>query len=167
LTADASERGWGAVLRVGEALWTAFRSFTEEYTSGSSNLRETTAVLLALLYFKQMLRNRRVRGLTVRTDNTVTVFNLQRQGASQPLLYETDARPASVRVTHIPGVENEVADALSRMGKVGDYSLKEYSWAGELPYAFPPVQHIPRVLQKIRKERGAAVMVIPEWPSRA
>jgi hypothetical protein len=41
-----------------------------------------------------------------------------------------------------------------------------YAWAGELPYAFLPVQLIPRVLQKIRKERGAVVMVTPEWPSR-
>jgi hypothetical protein len=28
-------------------------------------------------------------------------------------------------VTHIPGVENEVADALGRMDRAGDYSLKE------------------------------------------
>jgi hypothetical protein len=41
-----------------------------------------------------------------------------------------------------------------------------YSWAGELPYLFPPVQLIPRVLQKLRVEEGAAVMVIPEWLSR-
>jgi hypothetical protein len=41
-----------------------------------------------------------------------------------------------------------------------------HSWAGELAYAFPPVQLITRVLQKVRKERGAVVMGTPEWPSR-
>jgi hypothetical protein len=41
LTTDASERGWGAVLRVGEALLTAFGSFSQKYTSASSNLRGT------------------------------------------------------------------------------------------------------------------------------
>jgi hypothetical protein len=33
-------------------------------------------VLLALLYFKETLREGGVRGLAVRTDNMVTVFNL-------------------------------------------------------------------------------------------
>jgi hypothetical protein len=118
-----------------------------------------------------------------------------------------------IMVTHIPGVENEVVDALSRVDRVADYSLKQeyfrrwvealslestvdvfanntnckcqrflalprrlaeravaldglrYSWAGELPYLFPPARLIPRVLQKLRVEEGAAVMVIPEWPS--
>jgi hypothetical protein len=66
-----------------------------------------------------------------RTDNMVTVFNLQRQGASESLLYETrqifsllvklDIR---IMVTHVPGVENVTADALSRMDRVGDYQLK-------------------------------------------
>jgi hypothetical protein len=68
---------------------TAYGFFSRKYTSASSNLRETTAVLLALLYFKQTLQEGGLRGLKVRTDNMVTAFNLQRQGASQPILYET------------------------------------------------------------------------------
>jgi hypothetical protein len=162
-----------------------------------------------------------VKGLSVRTDNMVTVFNLQRQGASQSLLYETRQIFSLLRkmdthllITHIPGVENRVGNALSRLDRVGDYRLKQeyfrrgvealgleqtvdafansanhkcqrflalpgrlaegavaldglrYSWAGERPYLFPPVQLIPRVLQKLRMEEGAAVMVFPEWPSR-
>jgi hypothetical protein len=177
--------------------------------------------LKALLYFKRLLVEEEVRGLSVRTDNMVTVFNLQRQGASQSLLYETrqifsllQRMDMRLLVTHIPGVENGVADALSRLDRVGDYSLKQeyfrrgvealglestvdvfanytnhkcqrllarpgrlaegavaldglrYSWAGELPYLFPPVQLIPRVLQKLRVEEGAAVLVFPEWPWR-
>jgi hypothetical protein len=90
--------------------------------SASSNLRKTTAVLNALLYFKQVLPGGLVKRLSVRTDNMVTVFNLQRQGASQSLLRKMDVR---LMVTHILGVENEVADALSRMDKIKNYSLKE------------------------------------------
>jgi hypothetical protein len=78
LTTDVFENGWGAVLRVGEALLTAYGSFSQEYTSASSNLRETTALLLALPYFKQTLQEKQVRGLAVRTDNMVTVFNQER-----------------------------------------------------------------------------------------
>jgi hypothetical protein len=61
----------------------------------------------------------------------VTDFNLQRQGASESLLYETrqisslllqsDVR---ISVSHVPGVNNVTADALSRMDSVGDYALK-------------------------------------------
>jgi hypothetical protein len=72
------------------------------------------------------------RGLSERTDNMVNVFNMQRQGASQFLLYETrqifsllQRMDMRLLVTHTPGVENEVADALSRLDKVGDYSLKQ------------------------------------------
>jgi hypothetical protein len=42
-----------------------------------------------------------------------------------------------------------------------------YSWAGEMPYAFPPIPLIPRVLQKLRQERLTAVVVLPEWYSKA
>jgi hypothetical protein len=152
----------------------------------------------------------------------VTVFNLQRQGASESLLYETRQifsfllkMDIKLQITHVPGVENVTADALSRMDMAGDYELKvefyrrgirflgvsptlaliatssnkkcqsflalpgiraegaraldalRYSWQGELAYVFPPVQLIPRVLQRIRLERLLqVVMVFPEWPSR-
>jgi hypothetical protein len=159
--------------------------------------------------------------LAIKTDNIVTIFNLQRQGASESLVYETrqtfsllQKLDVRITVTHIPRIDNGVADALSRMDKVGDYGLKveyfrrgveylgvaptldvfgakhnskcarflalpgkgaggavaldalRYSWEGEVAYAFPPVQLIPRVIQKLFLERGEAVMVVPEWPSR-
>jgi hypothetical protein len=85
-----------------------------------------------LLYFKQVLLGGLVKGLSVRTDNMVTVFNLQRQGASQSVPYKTrqifsllQKMDVRLMVTHILGLENEAADALSRMGRVGDYSLKQ------------------------------------------
>jgi hypothetical protein len=107
-----------------------------------------------------------------------------------------------------------MADALSRLDPVGDYSLRKgvyqsvvqewqlspsidlladssnfkcprfialpgpqatgaiaqdpfrYSWRGENPYVFPPVQIIPKVLQKLRAEVSRAVMFVPEWTSR-
>jgi hypothetical protein len=58
----------------------------------------------------------------------------------------------------LPGRGAEGARALDALA---------YSWRGEIIYAFPPVQIIPRVLQKIRLERLKQVlMVFPEWPSR-
>jgi hypothetical protein len=132
LTTDASERGWGAVLIVGSMSGTTYGCFSTRYAYASSNLRETTAVLKVLLFYREALVGMGVNSLAVKTDNMVTVFNLQRQGASETLLYETrqifklltkwDIR---ISVTHIPGKENVVADALSRMDPVGDYELEK------------------------------------------
>jgi hypothetical protein len=56
-----------------------------------------------------------------------------------------------------PGRHAEGARALDAM---------RYHWRGEVPYLFPPVQMIPRVLQKVAMEEITAVMVLPECPSR-
>jgi hypothetical protein len=45
-------------------------------------------------------------------------------------------------VTHIPGVENEAADALSRMDRVGDYSLKEYFRRGVQALGVEPTVNV-------------------------
>jgi hypothetical protein len=41
-----------------------------------------------------------------------------------------------------------------------------FSWKGELPYAFPPVQMVGRVLQRVQEEDLQAVVVVPKWPSQ-
>jgi hypothetical protein len=68
------EKGWGAVLKVGEAQLTAFEPFPPTYTSTFSKPGETAAVLNALQYFKHVLLGRLVKELSVRTENMVTVF---------------------------------------------------------------------------------------------
>jgi hypothetical protein len=40
------------------------------------------------------------------------------------------------------------------------------SWNVGLPYAFPPVQVLGRVLQRITLERIKALIVVPKWPSQ-
>jgi hypothetical protein len=42
-----------------------------------------------------------------------------------------------------------------------------FSWKGEIPYAFPPVQMVARVLQKLGRDGVAsALVVVPAWPSQ-
>ena len=221
LTTDAAEPGWGAELEIGSQSLITFGSFSKQESLASSNLRETRGVLRALLYFSPLIQQRQIHALHVRSDNMVTVYNLRRQGASINLLNETRQifsllQKLDVRITvaHVPGIQNTLADALSRMDLVGDYQLKDeafqrgiaemninpsidlfanssnhkcrrflalpgplavgalaldalnYSWEGETPYVFPPVQIIPRILQKLRKEVNSAVLVVPEWISR-
>jgi hypothetical protein len=153
----------------------------------------------------------------------VTVFNLRRQGASGGMLLKATRAIFSLltvmdirlQISHVPGVENNFTDALSRMDTAGDYSLSQdlfrratarlsitptidlfataanhklpryaslagrhagsaetidalsIPWTGETPYLFPPVQLIPRVLQKLRMDGvKEAVLVCPHWPSQ-
>jgi hypothetical protein len=63
--------------------------FSRICTLLSSNRRETIAGLRALLYLKPPLQRLVVRGLTIKTDNGVTVFNLQQQGVSVSVAYGT------------------------------------------------------------------------------
>jgi hypothetical protein len=42
-----------------------------------------------------------------------------------------------------------------------------FSWKGEIPYPFPPVQMIARALQKLGRDGAAsALVVVPAWPSQ-
>jgi hypothetical protein len=72
-----------------------------------------------------------VRAIAVRTDNMVTVYNLRRQRAPGgkllqatraifSLLTQLDTR---IMMSHVPGINNKSADALSRMDTSGDYEL--------------------------------------------
>jgi hypothetical protein len=87
-TTDASELGWGAEIEIGDQSFINFGSYSAKDASSSSNRRETMAVLRSLLYFRDLLQSSNVQSLAIRTDSMVTVFNLQRQGASLTLLNE-------------------------------------------------------------------------------
>jgi hypothetical protein len=222
LITDASEPGWGAMLHLGGKSYITFGFFSMTDLSFSSNLRETTAVLRALITFRHLLRHEGIKALTIRSDNSTTVCNLQRQGAGPNLLMATrkifsilQTLDIRLLVMHIPGVDNGDVDCLSRMEVTGDYALKEeifnqalsiigvrptidlfahclnnrlprfvaipgplavgavtldaftMDWTLELPYIFPPVQLVSRILQKIQTKRVTAVLVVPRWPSQA
>ena len=135
LTTDASELGWGARLTIGNQLHDSFGFWSETDSLPSSNQRETAAVLRALLQLTPVLRAAAIRAMTVRSDNSATVCNLQRQGAGLALVHLTrqifkrlmtlDVR---LHVMHIPGKDNVLVDALSRMEVSGDYALTQEAY---------------------------------------
>jgi hypothetical protein len=61
-----------------------------------------------------------IRAIAVRTDNMVTVYNLRRQRAPDSNLLKATL---TIFMSHVPGVDNGLADALSRMDTAGDYEL--------------------------------------------
>jgi hypothetical protein len=79
LTTDARKTGSGTELVFGGQSFISYGSFWTEDDLTSSNQRETTAVLRALLYFRPMIIASNIRAIAVRTDNVVTIYNLRRQ----------------------------------------------------------------------------------------
>ena len=113
---DASLTGWGAV-------WN-HRSVRGSWGPRESllhiNTLELRAVHLALRGFLPALEGRHV---LVRTDNTSTVYHVNHQGGVRSLQSLREARRllqwafprfASLRAMHLPGVDNQAADLLSR-----------------------------------------------------
>ncbi|XP_057195734.1 uncharacterized protein LOC130557741 [Triplophysa rosa] len=115
VTTGASLQGWGAVCN-GHAVsgqWTGPRLHWH------INCLELLAVLLALRRLQPLLQDMHV---LVRSDSTAALAYINRQGGirsrqltrlSRRLLLWSQQVISSLRATHIPGVLNQTADALS------------------------------------------------------
>jgi ribonuclease HI len=97
----------------------------------TSNSLECQAVERALRRLRQIPQADSVSSVLVRSDNTSTCYNINRQAACDTLMPALTsllrfAERANLHLTaeHISGVDNGKADRLSRISPGGDYSLK-------------------------------------------
>ena len=112
---DASASGWGAVL--GECK--AKGDYNEYLSKQSSNYRELTAILLAILAFKHKLKNQHV---LVFSDNSTAVAYVNNKGGPYidlnniaiKIWTEADRLGLSISCRHLAGARNVQADTLSR-----------------------------------------------------
>jgi hypothetical protein len=131
---DASPSGWGACVR-----WKSVEESDSEillhghWRNGwSSNRRELAAVHMTLQRLVKIQDFRSLKSFLVWSDNTTTVYNLNRCASARSLvvpmkrlfsfLHRTQLH---LRAAHIRGVENVTADSLSRLSRSGDYSLRQ------------------------------------------
>jgi len=119
LTSDASLEGWGA-----HAEGAALAHLWEEGLRGTHiNVLELLAVFRALRLLQARVRGRSV---LVRCDNTAAVSYINRQGGTRSLslwsvtwdLFQwCRTHRVTLRAVHLPGKENSIADALSRIAQ--------------------------------------------------
>lgn len=128
---DASTQGWGAHVEPQGGLCHGVWSHDQSLLH--INILEMKAVFLALKHFQRILRNSTVM---IASDNASVVAYIQKEGGTRsPSLcmevWETLRwcldQGITLRVRHIPGKTNILADRLSRMNKAisTEWSLKQ------------------------------------------
>lgn len=124
LYTDASDTGWGAVLDRQRAAG----HWSREQASLHINERELIAIELGLRSFLSLLRDQVV---FLRVDNTVAVAYINHQGGTHsPRLSAVSQRiwelslsnGMLIEASHIPGIDNVLADAASRQ------TLRPHEW---------------------------------------
>jgi hypothetical protein len=131
ITTDASPMGWGVELVMGKQRSFAYGLWSADQRAWTSNAKELTAVRLALQHFANSLSKIAPLSLAIQSDNTTTVQVVNNRRAAPSLVYHLRrllqvCRRLRVepRASYLPGVQNDTADRLSRMGSLIEYHLK-------------------------------------------
>ncbi|KAA6399693.1 MAG: hypothetical protein EZS28_004780 [Streblomastix strix] len=98
----------------------------------TSNNGEIKAITQGLRSFAKTLKNSRVQSLAIRSNSSTVVFDISKWRASISLIKEIkqvhqtiEKLGIQIHITHLPGVKNEIANALCRLSRADDYKLRE------------------------------------------
>ncbi|KAA6403418.1 MAG: hypothetical protein EZS28_001046 [Streblomastix strix] len=133
ITTDATPSGWSSTLdKESEVIALAHGTWNKIQAKLTSSNREIKAITQDLRSFAKVLKNSRVQSMKIRNDNSTAVFDIWKWRASTSLIKEIkqvhqtiEKLGIQIQITHLPGVRNEIADALSRLPIARDYKLKE------------------------------------------
>lgn len=137
---DAGPEGYGAILlHNGEHVNETFGHWSHAERKLTSNMKETLGIVNAIFSFQHTVR--RATHLHIRTDNTTALSYLRREGgrqcdlarAMEPATRALHRWRTHLTTSHIPGVENGLADALSRR------DTDRHNWALH-PTAFAAIE---------------------------
>ncbi|KAH7828669.1 uncharacterized protein MONOS_10589 [Monocercomonoides exilis] len=131
-TTDASELAMVATLRINNRILDWHEKFHKYAHNKSSNFREQFFMLLALRNFSQIIKTNLFSQLSLRSEKSSVVFNINRWRTAKtlrPILRRMwtwkEKMGIHLRAHHIPVQKNSRADSLSRLISAGDYSITE------------------------------------------
>ncbi|KAA6359405.1 MAG: putative Transposon Tf2-6 polyprotein [Streblomastix strix] len=133
MTTDVSPSGWGSTLEKElEMIAMAHGTWNKRQAKLTCSNREIKAITQGQRIFAKTLKNSRVQSLAIRSDNSTAVFDIRKWRASISLkkeikqIHQTiEKLGIQIQITHLPGDQNEIVDALSRLSRTGDYKLNE------------------------------------------
>ncbi|KAA6365984.1 MAG: putative Transposon Tf2-6 polyprotein [Streblomastix strix] len=133
MTTDAAPSGWCSTLeKEQEMIAMAQGTWNKRQAKLTSNNREIKAITQSLRSFAKTLKNLRIQSLAIGSDNSTAVFDIRKWRASTSLKKEIkqvhqtiEKLGIQIQITHLSGVKNEIANALSRLSRAGDYKQKE------------------------------------------
>ncbi|KAA6398210.1 MAG: putative Transposon Tf2-6 polyprotein [Streblomastix strix] len=133
MTTDVAQSGWCSTLEKElEMILTVHGTWNKRQTKQTSNNIEIKAITQRLRRFAKVLKNLRVQSIAIRIDNSTAIFDIRKWRASTSLIKEIkhvhqtiEKLRIQIQITRIPGVKNEIADALNRLQRTGDHKLKE------------------------------------------
>jgi ribonuclease HI len=135
---DASDTGWGATLQRPQTQlqlifgwWKGRMIVRSSGAKVTSNEHEMRAVEITLRHAIATQQIYDCKDVLLRSDSTTVVFDVNRQAAGinlrpalRSLLRFLQQRRIRLQAVHVPGVDNVLPDALSRLSASGDYSLR-------------------------------------------
>ncbi|KAA6374254.1 MAG: hypothetical protein EZS28_030218 [Streblomastix strix] len=133
MTTDASTHGQGSTLEKDKEMISVARGTqNKRQVKQINNCKEIKTRIQGFVSFAKVLIKSQFQTLEIRSDNSTAVFDIRKQRASISLrkeikqVYQTiEKLGIQIHFTYLPGVKNEIADALSRLSRAGDYKLKE------------------------------------------
>jgi ribonuclease HI len=136
---DASDTGWGATLQRPRTKlqlifgwWHGTMIVKKGGARMTSNEHEMRAVEMTLRHALATGQIHDGEDVLLRSDSTTVVFDVNRQAAGlnlrpalRSLLRFLQTKGIRLQAIHVPGVDNILPDALSRLSPSGDYSLRQ------------------------------------------
>jgi hypothetical protein len=127
ITTDASEWGWGAWLQIDQDTISTSGRFPDEVATQSSNFRELTGIIMAILAFNHLVKGKAV---LIQSDNTTSIACVIKlrspseklNNLTQYLVHLCQTLDMTVTAIHLAGKDNDLADYLSRFSETGDWA---------------------------------------------
>jgi ribonuclease HI len=138
----------------------------------TSNLKELTAIHLALEHFLPQIKKAHFTSILIRTDNTSAMYGINRKTGSQnfymttrKIWYLIDQNGMALKAVHIQGKLNTMMDKLSRLEMCGDYSLprKTFQFIQETLRCYPNVDMF--ASKKSRLSKKYALVILTKDPN--